>query len=62
MNQTQLLAARANQITNAMQAVAAKENRTAEFIREGVAAGKIVIPANINHKSLIPVGIGRELY
>ena len=62
MNQTQLLAAKANQITEAMQLVAVKENRTPEFIRAGVAAGKIVIPANINHKSLIPVGIGRELY
>ena len=28
---------------------------------QSVAAGRIVIPANINHKNLIPCGIGREL-
>ena len=58
---TQLEAARAGQITEAMRQVAEAESRDAEFIREGVAAGRIVIPANFGHKSLKPMGIGREL-
>ncbi|MBR2910633.1 MAG: phosphomethylpyrimidine synthase ThiC [Lentisphaeria bacterium] len=48
-------------ITPQVEIVAAKERCTAEFISSGVAAGRIVIPANINHKNLIPCGIGREL-
>ena len=48
-------------ITPQMEVVAAKEQLSPEFISSGVAAGRIVIPANINHKNLIPCGIGREL-
>ncbi|MBR1953199.1 MAG: phosphomethylpyrimidine synthase ThiC [Lentisphaeria bacterium] len=48
-------------ITPQVKVVAARERCTAEFISSGVAAGRIVIPANINHKNLIPCGIGREL-
>ena len=48
-------------ITPQMKHVAQKEHRSEEFIAERVAAGTIVIPANINHKNLIPCGIGREL-
>ncbi len=62
MKITQMAQAQAGIITDAMRSVAEKERRTAEFIREGVASGRIVIPANINHKSLLPIGIGRELY
>ncbi|GAB6158460.1 phosphomethylpyrimidine synthase ThiC [Desulfotomaculum varum] len=58
---TQLLAARAGEITRAMRRVAEKEGITPEFVRQGVAAGSIVIPANINHKNLDPVGFGRGL-
>ncbi len=58
---TQLLKARAGIATPEMEAVAAKERRDVEFIRERVASGRIVIPANVHHKSLSPVGIGREL-
>ena len=62
MFQTQYQAAVAGKITKAMEVVAAKERRDAEFIRAGVAAGKIVIPCNVNHTNLSPAGIGRELY
>ena len=48
-------------ITPQMKIVAEAEQRTAEFIASGVAAGRIVIPANVNHKNLVPCGIGREL-
>ncbi len=58
---TQLEAARAGRITPQMKAVAAKERRDEEFIRGLVAEGTAVIPANINHTSLDPVGIGRLL-
>ncbi len=59
---TQIARARNGEITPEIANVANKENRTEEFIRERVANGKIVIPANINHKKLEPIGIGRELY
>ena len=47
--------------TPQIQAVAEKELRPVEFIRERVADGRVVIPANIHHKNLVPMGIGREL-
>ena len=53
--------AREGIITPQIQTVADKELRPVEFIRERVADGRIVIPANINHKNLVPMGIGREL-
>ena len=53
--------AREGIVTPQIQAVAEKELRPVEFIRERVADGRIVIPANINHKNLVPMGIGREL-
>jgi phosphomethylpyrimidine synthase len=46
---TQLQAARDGIITPEMRRVATCEAVTPEFIREGVAAGRIVIPANIRH-------------
>ena len=58
---TQIDFARAGQITPAMRVVAEKEGRSAEFIREGVAAGRIAIPANIHHTSLSPEGVGEGL-
>lgn len=58
---TQVIQARKGIITKEIEIVAEKERRAVEFIRERVADGRIVIPANINHKSLSPVGIGREL-
>jgi len=63
MNQlsTQILAAKAGEITEAMKIVARKERCSDTFIMEQVATGKIVIPANINHKRLSPIGIGSAL-
>ena len=58
---TQIDHARAGAVTPAMRAVAEKEGRDPEFIREGVAAGRIAIPANIHHASLIPEGVGGGL-
>ena len=60
---TQLDFARAGVITPAMRAVAEREGRDPEFIRAGVAAGRIAIPANIRHLagSLKPAGVGDGL-
>jgi phosphomethylpyrimidine synthase len=59
---TQISRARAGEITPQIKAVAKKENRDEEFIRNETAAGRIVIPANINHKNISPIGIGKALY
>lgn len=58
---TQMHAARQNIITEQMRVVAEKEKISVETICERVAAGSIVIPANRNHKSLSPEGIGQGL-
>ncbi len=58
---TQMQRAAAGEITPAIAQVAASEYRQQEEIRAGVAAGTIVIPANVNHRHLQPIGIGRLL-
>ena len=58
---TQIEYAQKGIITPQMKIVAEVEQRSEQFIAERVAAGTIVIPANIHHKNLIPCGIGREL-
>ena len=58
---TQLGQARKGIITEAMKTVAAKEGLPAEEIRRRIAEGTVVIPANHNHPSLSPEGIGLGL-
>ncbi len=58
---TQLEAARAGRITPAMEAVARSESRTPDWVRDEVAAGRTVIPANPAHAGLLPVGVGTGL-
>ncbi|MEW6273728.1 MAG: phosphomethylpyrimidine synthase ThiC [Bacillota bacterium] len=58
---TQIMAARSGKITPEMRRVAEKEKVAAELIRERVAAGKVVIPANKKHTNLDPCGIGQGL-
>jgi len=55
---TQLHHARRGEITPAMRTVAEKEGLEPEHIRDEVAAGRLVIPANVHHDSLVPMGIG----
>ena len=58
---TQLEFARKGFLSPQVKRVAEKEGvETASIIR-GLAAGEIIIPANLNHKNLIPCGIGRGL-
>ena len=58
---TQMEAARKGIVTPEMKVVAEKENRDTEFIRQMVAEGKVVIPANPGHKGLDPNGVGSML-
>ncbi|QIO22613.1 phosphomethylpyrimidine synthase ThiC [Haloarcula sp. JP-L23] len=57
---TQLAAARHGTVTEAMERVAERENCEAEFVRQQVADGQAVIPANVGHDALDPMIIGRE--
>ena len=58
---TQMEAARRGIITPEMKAVAAKEYRTEEEIRELVAKGQVAICANKLHKCIDPNGVGSML-
>lgn len=58
---TQMDAAKKGIITPEMARVAEYERRTPEEIRALVAAGRVAIPANKNHKSLTAYGIGEGL-
>ena len=58
---TQMDAARKGIITPQMKAVAAKESILPETLRESIATGKVIIPANKNHASLQAQGVGQGL-
>lgn len=58
---TQMEAARKGIITEELKEVAQKELMTVEELMPLVAAGKVVICANKNHKCLVPQGIGSML-
>lgn len=58
---TQMEAARMGIVTLELEAVAKKENRSVEELLPLMASGKMVIPANVNHKSLDPNGVGSML-
>ena len=55
---TQMHFARKGTITPEMTRVALREGVEPEFIRSEVARGRMVIPANVNHAALDPMGIG----
>ncbi|MBN2221023.1 MAG: phosphomethylpyrimidine synthase ThiC [Vallitaleaceae bacterium] len=58
---TQMNAAKQGLITAQMKRVAEKEGLDPEIIRKKVAKGIVVIPANKNHLSLDPEGVGEGL-
>ncbi len=58
MTQTQMGYAKKSEVTWEMERVAEKESLEPERVREAVAAGHLVIPANIAHPELDPIGIG----
>ncbi|MBT3181709.1 MAG: phosphomethylpyrimidine synthase ThiC [Deltaproteobacteria bacterium] len=55
---TQLQSAKAGIITDEMRYVAIYEQLEPEFVRDQIARGKMIIPVNINHKHVKPIGIG----
>src|SRR5258706_10626826 len=57
-NVSQMHLARAGVITEEMEYIAKREKLEPELIRSEVARGRMIIPANINHKSLEPMAIG----
>ncbi len=58
---TQLGLARRGSTTHQMKRVAEREGVEVEFLREGIAQGTIVLPANVRHGNLDPCGIGNGL-
>ena len=58
---TQMDAAKKGIITPQMAIVAGKEKMEPQRLRELVALGQVVIPANKNHASLDPEGVGTGL-
>ena len=57
-NFSQLHYARQGRVTEEMVYVAGREKLTAELVRDEVARGRMIIPANINHPELEPMCIG----
>ena len=57
-NVSQMHYARQGVITEEMQFVANRESLAPEFVREEVARGRMIIPANIHHVALEPMAIG----
>jgi phosphomethylpyrimidine synthase len=55
---TQMHYARQGIVTEEMWVVAQREGLTPEFIRDEVARGRMIIPANVHHENLIPMAIG----
>ena len=57
-NFSQMHYARQGVITEEMEYVARREKLTPELVRDEVARGRMIIPANINHPELEPMAIG----
>ena len=57
-NVSQMHFARQGVITEEMEFVARREKLEPELVRSEIARGRAIIPANINHRSLEPMGIG----
>lgn len=61
-NVTQLHYARKGIITPEMEFIALREGMSPAFVRDEVAAGRAIIPANINHPESEPMIIGRHFH
>jgi phosphomethylpyrimidine synthase len=57
---TQMHYARRGEITPEMEFIALREGLAAEFVRDEVARGRAIIPANVNHPESEPMIIGRN--
>ena len=58
---TQMEAARRGIVTPQIERVSRREHREVEWMMDKMAQGRIVIPANHNHTSLDPAGVGEGL-
>ncbi len=61
MYKTQMEAAKKGILTDQMKRVAEKEHMDPQVLMQRVAEGKVAIPANINHTSLLAEGVGLGL-
>lgn len=61
-NVTQMHYAKKGIITPEMEYIAIRENIDPEFVRDEVARGRAIIPANINHPETEPMIIGRNFH
>ena len=61
MTKTQMYYARRGELTKQMSYVAKIEGVSENLMMDEVAKGRIIIPANVNHTNLKPMGIGRKL-
>ena len=61
MTKTQMYYARRGELTKEMSYVAKVEGVSENLVMDEVAKGSIIIPANVNHINLKPMGIGRKL-
>src|SRR5271154_5603610 len=57
-NFSQMHFARLGVVTEEMEYVAKREKLTPEVVRSEVARGRAIIPANVHHRNLEPMGIG----
>ena len=57
---SQMHYARKGELTEEMYFVAAREGVSPEFVRDEVARGRAIIPANIKHPEIEPMAIGRN--
>lgn len=60
-DKTQMYYARRGELTKEMSYVAKAEGVSENLVMDEVAKGSIIIPANVNHINLKPMGIGRKL-
>ncbi len=58
---TQMYYARKGIVTEEMAHVAKRENVDPELVRSEIARGRLIIPANVRHTNLEPMGIGIAL-
>src|SRR3569833_3198214 len=59
-NRSQMHYARRGIVTPEMKFVAIRENMAPEFVRDALAAGRAILPANIHHPESEPMIIGRN--
>src|SRR5580658_9705993 len=60
-NLSQMHFARLGVVTEEMEYIARREKLEPELVRSEIARGRAIIPANVNHRSLEPMGIGVAL-